>query len=387
MKPKRRIIPIFIPNEGCKHECVFCDQRRITGTGTPVSASDISRLISAAISVADAKGAVDAADASPAVKDAAYTMRAADASPAAKDAAYTMRAADTSPEIAFYGGSFTALTEERQEELLHAAQEFLADNRCSSIRVSTRPDCVDAPAVERLKKHGVRTVELGAQSMSDDVLEASGRGHTAADVAKASAVIKAAGLSLILQMMTGLPGDSREKAVETARQFVGLKPDGVRIYPAVVVLGTELYEMWRRGEYEEHKLEDAISICADLCLIFEEASIPVIRLGLNPSDELSAGGAAAGAYHPALGELVYSRMYYNSTAALLRGVAPGSEVTVTVAKGRKSMMTGAHRENLRKLLSDFSLKSIKVVEQTVEPAEEPAVKTAAHAPLLIDRRT
>jgi len=264
-------------------------------------------------------------------------------------------------EIAFYGGSFTALPVGRQEDLLEAARPFIISNPRSSIRISTRPDCIDSATVERLKKHGVRTVELGAQSMCDDVLNESKRGHLASDVALAAGVIKSADLSLILQMMTGLPGDTREKSIFTAKSFVCLKPDGVRIYPAVIVSGTELYDMWLRGEYNEHSTEDAVKLCVELCAIFEEAGIPVIRLGLNPSEALSAGGAVAGAYHPAFGELVYSSIFYKRAAALLEGIAPGSDVTITVSKSKVSMMTGHRRQNVTKLKKEFALRSIKII--------------------------
>ena len=310
MTPKRRIIPIFIPHAGCEHACVFCDQRRISGEASPAGPEDV---------------------------------RAAAAN------------GPQSAEVALYGGSFTALPIHTQNELLAAAQPH-------SIRISTRPDCIDAATVERLRGFGVKTVELGAQSMCDDVLKASRRGHTAADVLNAARIVKDAGLSLVLQMMTGLPGDTREKSLYTAGQFIEAAPDAVRIYPAVVVRGTELHEMWKRGDYIEHTVEDAVNLCLELCEMFEHAGIPVIRLGLNPTQELSDGGAVAGAYHPAFGELVYSRMYLNRAEKLLRGVLPGSDVTLYVAPGRVSMMTGLRRANINALKQKFALRSVKTAE-------------------------
>jgi histone acetyltransferase (RNA polymerase elongator complex component) len=272
-------------------------------------------------------------------------------------------------EIAFYGGSFTAIPEAEQIELLEAAQPFLALGSKNAIRVSTRPDCLDGTTVARLKSYGVATVELGAQSMCDDVLLMSRRGHTAFDVARAAGIIKGAGLKLVLQMMTGLPGDSREKSLFTAKRFIELAPDGVRIYPTVVVRGTELYNMWRRGQYNEHTVDYAADLCAEICLLFEKAAIPIIRLGLNPNEDLSAGSAVAGAYHPAFGELVYSKVYYNKAAHLLREIQPGSAVTIGVARGRVSMMTGHKRCNTVALMREYSLRSLKVVETDATPGE------------------
>ena len=145
----------------------------------------------------------------------------------------------------------------------------------------------------RLRRYGVETVELGAQSMDDEVLRLAGRGHTAEDVVNAAGAVRAAGFHLILQMMTGLPGDSAEKDVETAKKLIALHPDGVRIYPTVIVRDTALYELWRAGRYREHTIEDAVAVCAQLVPLFEEAGVEIIRLGLNPTEELSAGAAVA----------------------------------------------------------------------------------------------
>ena len=318
MNPKRRIIPVFIPHYGCEHECVFCDQRSITGVAAP-DIGDVERAI---------RGKAEAFQPT---------------------------------ELAFYGGSFTAIPVERQNELLVAARPFLEQNALGSIRVSTRPDCISEATVARLKGYGVATIELGAQSMCDDVLAASRRGHTASDTVRAAGLIKGSGLALVLQMMTGLPLDTRGKSLYTAQRFTGLEPDGVRVYPTVVVRGTVLHELWMRGEYREHSIESAVELCAEVCAVFAGANIPVIRLGLNPSAALDAGGAVAGAYHPAFGELVYSRMYYNRAAALLEGIAPDSDVTVAVGVGCVSKMTGQRRCNVLALADKFSLRSLKVV--------------------------
>ncbi len=317
MSPRRRILPIFVPHAGCPNRCVFCDQKRISGSSFSASAETVRSALSSV-------------------------------------------PAGAGVELAFYGGSFTAIDPARQEELLSAAKPFRENGTVSSVRISTRPDAVDADTVQRLLRHGVGTVELGAQSMDDRVLRLSGRGHTVRDTRQAAALVREAGLHLILQMMTGLPGSDGDRDMNTAREIAALRPDGVRIYPTVILRGTELERMWRSGEYREHTVEEAVSLCSRILPVFEKAGIPVIRLGLNPSDELSAGEAVAGAYHPALGELVRSRILRDRAEELLRGSAPGSDVVLAVAPGRVSAMTGQHRENLDYLERRFSLRSVRV---------------------------
>ena len=317
MTPRNRIIPIFVPHAGCPNMCVFCDQKRISGSLFPASGQTVTETLA----------------------------------PLPDGAGY---------ELAFYGGSFTAIPASRQEELLSAAQPARARGAIRAIRVSTRPDAVDAETTERLRRWGVETVELGAQSMSDAVLSASGRGHTAGDTCRAAALLKDAGFKVILQMMTGLPGSSPELDLFTAREIIALAPDGVRIYPTVIIRGTRLEEMWRSGEYREHTVEDAVRLCADILPLFERAGISVIRLGLNPSDELSGGEAVAGAYHPALGELVRSEILRRRAEQLLTGVKPGSSAVILVPQNRLSAMIGRHRCNVTALERAFSLKKLAV---------------------------
>ena len=330
MSARASIIPVFVPHWGCPHACVFCNQRSITGQRKNATAEDVQQAIMTA---------------------AAFLPKG------------------EKRQLAFYGGSFTAIPAKEQEVLLEAAQPYLARGEISSIRLSTRPDAIDEETLARLRRFGVETVELGAQSMDEEVLRLAGRGHTAADVERASRLIREAGFSLVLQMMTGLPGDTPEKDLETARRLIACKPDGVRIYPTVIVRGTALYELWRAGKYREHTVEDAVEICARLLPLFERAGIEVLRVGLNPTEELSGGEAAAGAYHPALGELVRSRIYRSRAEELLAGIAPGSRVTLTVGKGKTSQMTGQHRQNLDHLKARFALQEIRVRENPASNGE------------------
>lgn len=330
MSARESIIPVFVPHLGCPNDCVFCNQRRISGQQQPATAQTVKEAIS---------------------KAAALPRTGA------------------KRQLAFYGGSFTAIPTEEQTALLVAAKAYLDGGEIDSIRLSTRPDAIDGAVLKRLRAYGVETVELGAQSMDDRVLALSGRGHTAEDVARASELIRGAGFRLVLQMMTGLPGDTEETSVRTAERIIALRPDGVRIYPTVIVRDTALYDLWQAGQYREHSVEDAVRVCARLLPMFDQAGIPVIRLGLNPTDELSGGAAAGGAYHPALGELVKSRILLERARALLKGVLPGSSVVLGVNSAQISQMIGQHRENVRTLCEEFGLKALKIRAAAVENGE------------------
>lgn len=321
MSARESIIPVFVPHLGCPNDCVFCNQRRISGSVTPAAPSDVREAIERAL---------------------------------------TLTPPDTRRQLAFYGGSFTAIPVEEQEALLGAAQPYLERGDIAAIRLSTRPDAIDNAVLARLRRYGVETVELGAQSMDERVLALSGRGHTAQDVRDASKAVKAAGFKLILQMMTGLPGSSDESDLESAREIAALSPDGVRVYPTVIVRDTALYDMWKAGRYTEHTVEDAVRVCARILPVFEGVGIPVIRLGLNPTEDLSGGDAAGGAYHPALGELVKSRIMRQKAEGLL-AERRGGEAVLRVNPRLMSQLVGQHGENRAYLKERFGLKQLRIV--------------------------
>ena len=317
---KRHMIPLFIPHAGCPNLCVFCDQKKISGAQTPVTPADVAAQIKAALP-ASGKGS----------------------------------------ELAFYGGSFTALRTDTQRALLGAALPFVRSGEIGAVRLSTRPDAVDDGVCALLREYGVGTVELGCQSMDCRVLALSKRGHSPAATVRAVECLKRHGFSVILQMMTGLPGDSGRESLQTAERIADLRPSGVRIYPTVVLRGTALEEMMRTGDYRPQTVEEAVSLCAGIYEIFLAAEIPVIRLGLNPTEALSGGEAVAGAYHPALGEMVLSEMYLRRARALLKQSDCTGTAVIYVHPGRVSVMIGQKRRNVELLLREFPLKGIKVV--------------------------
>ena len=330
MTPKRRVIPVFVPHLGCPNDCVFCNQRRISGRQQAATPETVKQAV---------------------------------------EAIPELMTGDIPVQLAFYGGSFTAIPVGEQNALLAAAGPFLARCKNASLRVSTRPDCIDGPTLERLFSYGVKTVELGAQSMCRDVLEASQRGHTPEDTVSASHAIRQAGMELILQMMTGLPEDTPEKSVYTAEKLIELCPDGVRVYPTVVIRDTQLYEMWRRGEYREHTVDEAAAVCARLHERFEQAKIPIIRMGINPTEALTGGDAAAGAYHPAFGELVLSKVYLNRALALLGPLGRIKSLTLGVRKDRISCMVGHAKCNIKALERRLGPNTVRVAAADVQPGE------------------
>lgn len=277
-KSKRSNVAVFVPHNGCPHMCSFCNQRSITGQQYQPTAQD--------------------------VKNAALT------------ALKTMGEFSKDSEIAFFGGSFTAIDREYMISFLEAAYEF--HSVFKGIRISTRPDCIDEEILDLLKKYGVTAIELGAQSMDDRVLKLNNRGHSSQQVENASKLIKDKGFSLGLQMMTGLYKSTVEKDTETARKIAELKPDTVRIYPTVIMKNTMLGELFLKGEYTPYSFEETVNLCSKLLKLFMEKNIKVIRLGLHYSDELLKD-RLAGAYHPAFREICESRCFLENIKSALDG--------------------------------------------------------------------
>ena len=302
---------LFVPNCGCPHACSFCNQQTITGKLTQPAPEDVRC--------------------------------------AAETALRTLGPSAAEAEIAFFGGSFTAIERAYMVSLLGAAQPYLGHGGFRGIRISTRPDAISPEILAILRRYGVTTVELGAQSMDDRVLAANGRGHTAAQVRKASGLIRSGGFSLGLQMMTGLLGDTDDGARQTAEGLAALRPDCVRIYPTIVLRGTALGEAYLRGEYRPQTLEGAVALCAGLLDFFERRGVAVIRLGLHASPELERD-RLAGPWHPAFRELCESRRFLEKVTAALRAQnVPQGPVSIAVNPVCISQATGQKKRNLREL--------------------------------------
>ena len=284
------IIPIFVPHAACPHRCVFCNQRTISGE-SETSPAEVQHQIDTWL---------------PRIRPSRDN------------------------EAAFYGGSFTGLPLTLQERLLAPAEALLEQEIIGSIRLSTRPDYIDAPRLDFLRRHHVRLVELGVQSLDDDVLRRAERGHTAAQVCQAMDLLKQCGFHTGIQLMVGLPGQTFASVQETAEEVCRLHPDIARIYPVLVIAGTVLADQYRQGRYEPLALEEAVEQAAWVYDKLENAGIRVIRTGLQPDAELvRPGNVLAGPFHPAMGELVKSRLYRQNAARLLADAAvlpPGSTV-------------------------------------------------------------
>ena len=298
-------VAVFVPHKGCPRQCSIRKQKIISGTVEPVTAADVSRIL--------------------------------------KKACENPRHREN--QIAFFGGSFTAIDRAYMRELLEATVPF--QNDFAGIRISTRPDAIDGEILSFLKPYGVTAIELGAQSMQESVLARNRRGHTAEDVKRASALIKSHGFELGLQMMTGLYGDTDAMAIDTAKQLAALEPKTVRIYPTVVLAGTELDRLYREGIYTPQTTEQAVELCVKLIPIFEEKGIKIIRLGLHESDDVKHR-RPAGAYHPALKELCLARIYYENALRLLKE-KPHGAYTLAVGARHLSQMAGQKKENIIKL--------------------------------------
>ncbi len=316
-------IPIFIPHYGCPNACVFCNQKKITG-----------------------KPSFDEKEVIAEINSALKTIEPS-----------------SEKEIAFFGGSFTALPREEMTALLKISDKYLENGNVSSVRLSTRPDAITPEILEILKAHGVKTIELGIQSFSDKVLSCSKRGHTSEDSEKACKMIKAYGFELIGQMMVGLPGSELSDELETAEHICSLGADGARVYPTVVFPETELENMTKEKEYTPLTNNEAAIRTAEVLDVFAKLSVPVIRIGLCSNETLCEPRYSEN-YHPSIGEIAKSLVFLKYMRSLLSECSNTKEKTAcfSVAKGAVSQAVGQHRSNIEKLKSEFSINAVKVSE-------------------------
>jgi len=300
---KRGTVAIFVPNAGCAHRCSFCDQKAITSVKALPTAESIKETLAG-------------------VSGEGY-------------------------EIAFFGGSFTAVPRAYMLELLTAAQLFLDGKKFTRIRISTRPDAIDTEVLGILKEYRVGVIELGAQSTDDEVLKANLRGHNARDIFKSAEKIKQSGFELGLQMMTGLYRSDAQKDLKTADDLLAANSDCMRVYPTAVFANTLLEKLWKSGEYDPQTVDEAVEVCVQ---IFEKAlykNIPIIRMGLH-ADFAPEANPLAGAFHPAFGELVIGEYFYRNLLKTLEK-RPAMRYNVFIARGMHSAAAGQHRKNLLRL--------------------------------------
>ncbi|MBP5427131.1 MAG: radical SAM protein [Clostridiales bacterium] len=319
---KKIIIPIFIPHKGCPFDCIYCNQKSISGQIKDVTIDDVKSTIRA-------------------FKDTISF--------------------DEIPEVAFYGGSFTGIDMEEQTKFLECVYDYIKKGEVSSIRLSTRPDYISHEILKNLKKYGVKTIELGVQSLDDEVLRISHRGHTREDVESAVRLVKEYGFNLGIQTMIGLPNDTKKKAIDTARKVVLLKPDFVRIYPTLVIKDTYLCKMLEEHKYKPLSLEDAVDISASLYRIYMDNNIEVIRLGLQPTKNIEEGeDVRGGPFHPAFRQLVEARILRDIIEIQIKEKDLSDSVDIYVGNCYVSSAVGQKKENIQYLKNKFGFKRVKI---------------------------
>lgn len=326
---KHANISIFVPHLGCPHRCSFCNQNTISGQQSLPHAKDVQAACDKAIS--------DGID----IKNT---------------------------EIAFFGGSFTAIPRSYMLELLEATKPYIGMG-FKGIRCSTRPDAIDDEVLRLLKSYGATSVELGVQSMDDDVLAANERGHTSSDVENAARLVKQYGFTFGLQMMVGLYRSTPDKDIETAKKILSLAPDEVRIYPVVILKNTRLGELYQSGEYLPYTLDRAVSVCAELLDVFEQNGVRVIKCGLHSSTDVETD-LLGGLYHPAFRELCESERFFKQMLGML-GSDKSAHFTVNPKDLSKAL--GQKRANIRR----FAELGIKIEISTQSQTEKLLRKTTA----------
>jgi len=309
---KYLIIPIFIPHQGCPHRCIFCQQQTITNLSENQRTPDnIRNTIELALK-------------------SKYLL-------------------DQKPkEVAFYGGTFTSIPSVSMTKMLDAVRPYIEKGIIQSIRISTRPDSLGEDKLDILESFGVSTVELGVQSMDNKVLQLSDRGHTSLDTINAVKVLKKRGFKVGIQLMPGLPGDSKEVFMDTIDRVINLKPDMARLYPTLVIKGTKLAQWYKQGTYNPMGLKDTVNLCKKACIRLEDAGIPVIRIGLMSSPSLiKEGEIIAGPWHPSFGFLVRSAIYLERVRPYLPNMGEAKNIILFAPKGEIPLIMGHKRSGIR----------------------------------------
>lgn len=335
---KHFIIPVFLPNIGCPHHCVFCNQVAITGKKQNLpSSTQIHSWINAFLKY---KGNIK-----------------------------------SKVQISFYGGNFLGLKKNHIQSLLHEATEFVRSGRVDSIRFSTRPDTIDKERLDTIKDFPISTIELGVQSMDDHVLSMSQRGHTSLDTEKAVHLLKKEKYEIGLQMMVGLPGDDASKLLTSGRRIADLSPDFVRIYPTVVLENSLLARWYKNGNYTPLPLDECISHVKELVLFFKEKQIRIVRLGLQISNDLDKDSTViAGPYHPAFGHLVHSEIFLDMATDLIESEKANLETLFFRVNPKSvSKMRGLKNRNMITLKKRFNIQSLKIFPDPSLPEDRLAI--------------
>lgn len=315
MSARHFTIPVFIPMEACPFQCIYCDQEKISGHHQPPDKTAIIQTINAHLSTIPNGSTI---------------------------------------QVGFFGGTFTGLPIEIQEHYLRIIKPFIQNDRIKSIRLSTRPDFISDEILSLLKYHHVETIELGAQSLDDEVLRRSGRGHKAEVTRKAAGMIKDWGFRLGLQMMIGLPGDTPQKSLFTANEFVKLAADDVRIYPTLVIKSTPLEKLFLNGKFVPLSLNEAVNQTAAIVPVFEEAGVNIIRIGLHPSEGLmDKTDLVAGPFHVSFRELVMTEIW-NGKLQTIQNPENFRELILKVAPGQLNFAVGHGGKNKAMLLQKFA---------------------------------
>ena len=331
-KIKKYIIPVFISHLGCNNDCVFCNQRKISGTIKPVKAEDVKNIIDTYLE-------------------------------------YFNKDEEKNIELAFFGGSFTGIELEKQIEYLEVVQPYIEQNRIQSIRLSTRPDYINVEILEMLKKYNVDTIELGVQSLDERVLKIAKRGHTVEDVENASKLINKYGFTLGHQIMLGLPESSLEKEIETARKSLKMLPKIVRLYPVLVISKTKLEEMYYDKEYKPLDLEEAVERCAILTNMYEENNVNVIRTGLHVTEDLASESSYVdGPIHPAFGQMVKARIIRKQIEEDIAKLRPkvGAIVEITCNLNTVNNIVGVKKSNIEYLQNKYNVRIKVVVKNNIQ---------------------
>lgn len=342
---KHAIIPIFIPHKGCPHDCVFCNQRAITARTADVTPEDVRRIAEQYLSTLEGRGLDET-------------------------------------EISFFGGSFTGIPLEEQSAFLAVAKELKDAGRVDKIHLSTRPDYINEEILDNLKAYGADVIELGVQSFDEKVLLLSGRGHGRKEIFDACELIKSYGcFTLGIQLMIGLPGDSYESCIASAKEAAAIGPEIARLYPTVIISDTELCSMYRSGEFVPFSHEEMLRTTTDMYRILTGAGINVIRVGLKSTALISdaEGSSVVGEYHPAFRQLVEGRIAREEIEERLREIdkAAGglrTEIVIKAGPDRFSAVIGHKAENKRYFRERFPELMIKYIEDPDIPGQKVSVE-------------